>query len=488
VGVQVFEAEVETDAVMRLRAAGANWARVRAMWKLIERERRTPPVYDWTVTDWLFGDTTAAGMRNVASVYANPPWAAPTECGPVADEHMDRYAALWTALVERYDGDGVDDAPNGALVRYWQVSNEPDFDPTVASDEGDYGGCFGHQPDAYAEHVAVAYRAAKAADPTVQVGIGPFAYDRFTAQSAPPGWSATPGPFVHDFAQRAMEHLHRAYPQDRDLPFFDFVGLHNYNDNGHFWDGPERPLQTELVGKVARFRSEQLALPAVYDVRALPIMVSETGLASSPSDEFTERSEALQAMYVTQTLVRALAADVLAVIWYTARDNIFGDCVPPHWDWLTFGLMRSDAYRQALTTRCPIHPWVDEYDLSLGPASPRPALQALSVLTERLAGTAFDRQLTAAETSDPAIEAYRFLEPGGGAVLAAWTTSGERLGRRGVEPAHARWSVTAEQVWPWSGRLRVTDHLGSYRQLGAADERAVEVLLGQEPVFVSSTP
>ena len=116
IGVQVFEAEVETDALEQLRGAGVSWSRTRALWKLIEPAETTPPTYDLTVTDWLFGDTTAAGFRNVASVYANPPWAAATECGPVFDGKIDRYAALWTALVERYDGDGVDDAPNGAMV------------------------------------------------------------------------------------------------------------------------------------------------------------------------------------------------------------------------------------------------------------------------------------------------------------------------------------------------------------------------------------
>jgi hypothetical protein len=53
-------------------------------------------------------------------------------------------------------------------------------------------------------------------------------------------------------------------------------------------------------------------------------------------------------------MVRAQAVGAIAAIWYTARDNIFGDCVAPHWDWLTFGLMRSTEYAHALTSRCPL--------------------------------------------------------------------------------------------------------------------------------------
>jgi hypothetical protein len=201
--VQVFEADIDTPALDHLRSAGVAWARTRALWKLIEPERRSPPRYDWSATDRLFSHTTAAGFRNVAGVYANPPWAAETECGPVYPEALEGYAAFWSALVERYDGDGTDDAPGSTVVRYWQVSNEVDFDPTVVSYESDYGGCFGDDPARYVEQLIAAYRAAKSADESAQIGFGPVAYDRFTAESVPAGWRAAPGPLVYDFTLRA---------------------------------------------------------------------------------------------------------------------------------------------------------------------------------------------------------------------------------------------------------------------------------------------
>ncbi len=230
-GVQLFEDDVTTPALEHLREAGVAWARVRALWKLIEPR---PGAYDWTVTDRLFGDAAASGFRMVAVVYANPDWVTEAECRPVPPEHMERYAALWQALVERYDGDGKDDAPEGTVLRYWQVSNEPDFDPRQAGGEGDYGGCFGDDPARYAAQLAAAYRAAKAADPAAQLGFGPVAWDRFTADSMPPGWTAPPGPYAHDFTQRALEALYRDQAGREELPFADFVGLHNYPDNAHY--------------------------------------------------------------------------------------------------------------------------------------------------------------------------------------------------------------------------------------------------------------
>lgn len=479
-GVQVFEDDVTTPALEHLREAGVAWARVRALWKLSEPR---PGQYDWTVTDRLFGDATAAGFRMVAVVYANPDWVTEAECRPVPPDKIERYAAFWQALVERYDGDGRDDAPEGSVVRYWQVSNEPDFDPGQAEGEGDYGGCFGDDPQRYAAQLVVAYRAAKAADPAAQVGFGPVAWDRFTADSMPPGWTAPPGPYVLDFTQRALEALYRDQAGQPDLPFCDFVGLHNYPDNAHYWDQGGR---RELVAKVAAFRESQLALPGVFDLRRLPLLISETGMPAGPSDEWTERSEALQAVYVGQTMVRALAAQALAAIWYTARDNILGDCLPPHYDWLSFGLMRSDDYLDALKRRCPNQDWVaaDTYRLDSG-ATPRPALRALAALTAALRGYSFERPLSAEETGGAAVEAYRFRGEGGRTLLAAWASDGSRLGARNAEAPSARLTVGAFALAPWNGRIRVTDHLGEAVDLGRKGDESVELGLNAAPVYVT---
>lgn len=481
IGVQIFEDDTTTDAILRVRAAGATWARTRALWKLVEPE---PGRYDWTVTDALFGDTTAAGLRNIAAVYANPPWAATTECGAPNAAGRARWAALWSALVERYDGDGVDDAPGGGEVRWWQVGNEVDFDAAAAGAEGDYGTCLGDQPEVYADLLAEARAAAKAADPAVMVGFGPVAWDRFTAASAPDGWTAPPGPYVYDFTERALEALaRRAAP-----PLVDFIGLHHYNDNAHAWDGA---AGRELVARVARFRDAQLALPGVYDVRGLPLVISETGLAAGPSDEYTERSEAHQAAYAAQVLVRARAAGVAMAVWYTARDNLFGDCLPPHWDWLAFGLMRSDDRRDALAARCPGTTWdgaawADDYALSDGPATPRPALRALAATGALLRGRAFDGTVdVVAAPGQSAVEAYRFRDAEGRALVVAWATTGARIGARTLPPPSAEWRVDAAVLDGWTGRVAVTDHLGGRVTIGQPGQAAVLIALGEGPVAVA---
>lgn len=482
-GVQLFEDDVTTPALEHLRQAGVAWARVRALWKLVEAK---PGQRDWTVTDRLFGDAAAAGFRMVAVVYANPSWVSEQECRPVPPEHEARYQAFWQELVERYDGDGKEDAPGGTEVHYWQVSNEPDFDPTAAGEEGDYGGCFGDAPERYAAQLVLAYRGAKAADPTAKVGFGPIAWDRFSAETQPPGWTAPPGPYVHDFTQRALEALYRSQAGAPELPYADFIGLHHYPDQAHYWD---RGAQRELVARAAAFRESQLALPGVFDLRRLPLMISETSMAAGPSDEWTERSEALQAVYVGQTMVRALAVGAVAAIWYTARDNLMGDCLPPHYDWLRFGLMRSDDHLDALRNRCPRQDFLDSaaYSLDSG-ATPRPALQALATLTTALRGYSFDRQLGPAEGAGEDLEAYLFRGPSGQSLVAAWASDGARLGAVGSAPPTARLRIGAAALAPWTGRVRLTEHLGSRTTLGKPGARDIELGLSAAPVYLETLP
>lgn len=483
VGVQVFEADVETDAIERIAATGAGLARTRALWKLIEA---TPGRYDWSVTDWLFGDTTAAGLQNLAAVYANPPWAAETECGPVSEEHLEAYAALWTALVERYDGDGVDDAPNGARVRAWQVSNEADFAPSAADGEGDYGGCFGDDPAAYARHYQIAREAARAADPRAMVGFGPVAWDRFAERDEPPLWRGPSGPYVYHFTRDAM----RALLAEGHTPP-TFVALHHYPDQAHFWDAHDLQGRRELVARVAAFRKLEL-WPVHHSLEhAMTVLVSETGQGAWPSDEWTERSEELQALYAARTIVRAAAAEIPALVWYTARDDLLGDCEPPHWDWTAFGLMRSTARDQALAERCPelaaeerAAPSLD--GISSTPANPnttlaRPALTTLAATLSTLQGF---RYLRPALPDRPELEAYLFRSPDDRDLLALWTSTGQRLGARSSPPITTTLQLDATSLSPWTGQIELIDHEGASRILGTPGGKSISLELGQAPVFL----
>jgi hypothetical protein len=112
------------------------------------------------------------GVEAVVIVAGTPGWAGKvkgSKCGPIKAEELDSFAKFMSDLVSRYS------APPYA-VRYWELWNEPDVDPSD-SYIGTWG-CWGDQDDPYfgggyyAEMLKVVYPAVKAADPQAQLLVG----------------------------------------------------------------------------------------------------------------------------------------------------------------------------------------------------------------------------------------------------------------------------------------------------------------------------
>jgi len=469
-GLQVFEGDVGAIAAGRLNDAGATWGRTRALWRSIEPVDGGPR--DWMISDVMISALSARSITAMVSIYAWPSWAASTACGPIDRVPLARYQAFVQDVVERYDGDGVDDAPGSPRAAYWEVGNEPDFAPSAApAGEGDYGSCFGDDPGAYAELLVATHDGVAAADPTARVLFGGVAHDRFADR---PG--GTSGPFRYAFVRDVLTALHASHGDHPDFPFVDALGFHNYNDFRTIWDGPGGQQQ-ELIGKAAALRRDQLVVAGQFDLRHLPLVCTEIGIAAGPSDPYTVRSEAYQAAYAGQVAIRALAAGLTTAFWYTTTDYTTGSCADPY-AWLTFGLLRSRIVRDRAEA-CPDNPLP-----GYAPAAewePKPALTAFAASARLLDGAVYDRQLTAAETGDAAIEAHRVTLSSGRQALVAFTDHRERLGRRGWTDLVRDLVVGPALLDGWTGRVRVVDHLGAGQTRSGA---TVTVGLTHAPVAV----
>jgi len=85
---------------------------------------------------------------------------------------MEAYKAFVKALVERYDGDGIDDMPGlQQPIKYWEVINEPEM-----GFKGEDLNFFKGTPADYLEVVKATYEAIKEADPEAKVLNGGIAY------------------------------------------------------------------------------------------------------------------------------------------------------------------------------------------------------------------------------------------------------------------------------------------------------------------------
>ncbi|MBI5793514.1 beta-galactosidase [Candidatus Uhrbacteria bacterium] len=145
------------------------------VWNVIEPEKG---VYDWSLPD---ATMQAAGEANIVMSAVIQPFASwDQDVDPEAYKEnckaidfgyydfqagngvtdVDAYKTFLTAVVERYDGDGVDDMPGlTTRVEAWEIGNEV---------EGTCGG-YGGNPEGYGELLKLSYETIHAADPDALV-------------------------------------------------------------------------------------------------------------------------------------------------------------------------------------------------------------------------------------------------------------------------------------------------------------------------------
>ncbi|GAI32730.1 unnamed protein product, partial [marine sediment metagenome] len=157
------------------------------VWGSIEREKGK---YDWREHDEYVGKIQSYNMAILPVIWPFAEWDQ-ANWGPVGGTtplvfedwwgrgrrkpyDMDAYRRFVSALVERYDGDGIGDMPGlRHPIKYWQAG----FAPSVQ--EGYYA-WFDGSPEDYLEVLKATYQAVKEADPEANVlsaGMGAMGPD-----------------------------------------------------------------------------------------------------------------------------------------------------------------------------------------------------------------------------------------------------------------------------------------------------------------------
>jgi len=145
------------------------------IWGLIER---TAGTYNWREPDLTVEKLQGQRLAVLATVWPFASWdqrachsndtrarGAFREFGALLYMpcNMDAYCAWLGALVERYDGDGVDDMPGLIYpIRHWEILNEPEM-------QGPELTFFQDPPSKYADLLRASYDAIKVADPLAVV-------------------------------------------------------------------------------------------------------------------------------------------------------------------------------------------------------------------------------------------------------------------------------------------------------------------------------
>ncbi|MFQ5577291.1 MAG: hypothetical protein ACE5G8_09930, partial [Anaerolineae bacterium] len=412
-----------TRQVVPAAGVGACWVRVNVYWDEIEPLKTTPRTYHWAETDSRLLSVRQAGLEPVALVGANPAWAADTPGGPVTDTQD--IVDFLSALAERYDGDGIADAPGSPQVTVWELYNEPD---NIHLRFRGFG-VWGNNAAGYARFLATARAALRATNPNALVAIGGL------------GHEDTPN-FDYNFPQTLF-----AYIRDNPGDYFDYFNFHYYSSFGHRYAawGPD------ISGKTNYLRD----MMAGYGLD-WPIIVTESGLWSSGGVTIPGSYET-QARYVAQLYSRIIALDVAVSMWLQLLD------LPPG-------------------SPVIVNP---ERGISDYHGVPKPAHNAYRVATGKLTGVRFDRSLRPAEMGSSQAEGYRFSGPNEGRQLyVVWATDEGATGRLRVKTPAAYVSDKLAAEFPMSPTLA---YVAPYLALDADDGTAdgwTTVPFGPSPIYV----
>lgn len=354
-GVQFYGALNDSQGLDQIADAGARWIRVPFSWKSIEPSNTTPE-NDWSSLDTSVINATEEGIQLILTLGGQPSWAAIYAQGPVTD--TDDILEFMGSVVERYDGDGVDDAPGSPQVTYFELYNEPDNgDPGHARDGG--WGCWGDfdndapgcgNAEDYATLLQTLYPVVKDANPQAKLVFGGMALD----------WFPPIGPFDPNFLDNVL-----AACQGQNC--FDVMNFHYYPPFRSHWES----YGAGIIGK-ASYVQQKLAEHGFTDTPAICTETSWCSNCAWGSDE-------LQSRYAVKGYVRGMAADLDVVTWFWARDG--GSDGQP-------GLLDDDL-------------------------QPKNSYWAFQEMTTMLENAIYQRPLTSSETGNEQIEGYVFQTCGG---------------------------------------------------------------------------
>jgi hypothetical protein len=462
-----------TDPTVRQRAveAGIHWVRISITWASIEGTQGT---YDWAATDSALSSAVNAGLIPLVEVRQPPQWAVEDmpidsstgrhyDCGPIDQEDLTAWSAFIQALVERYDGDGVNDAPGSPVVKYWEIWNEPDNTSLDRPGEPQgcvfVGGCWGANLDGdgtpdyqeYAEVLRRAYLAAKAANPEAVVVFGSIAYERSYSTQC----------FNLDWANNILSYLRNTYGSDANFPFFDLMGFHFYANPS--LSGNWSPAN--IIGKakgtgVGTYLGGRPGVQTLLRNNGIdkPLICTEYGRASGGGDmrEPPETNQG-QSRYVVRGTTQAMTmwpSEMKAAFWFTLVDEAYR--LPK-----ALGLLKTDL-------------------------TPKSSWYTYQTTTGELSGGRYVRTL-----QDTGIEGYVFTMPSGREKTVLWATGSSVNKAFSVASGQQLRVVRMYEVSPGSDEWRWTTDLiqdGGAGDLDGTVNGLVRIQVDANPQLVEQTP
>ena len=342
--------------------------------------------------------------------------------GPSTRIILKIWPSFMAALVERYDGDGIDDAPGSPVVLYWEMYNEPDSNTNVNDPTFLPPVSWGDAGEEYAFMLEEVYPAIKSANPQAKVVFGGIAYDWFKSDG---------GKFVDSFLEDVLD----AGGGD----YFDVMNFHSYPAFYQGWTNNQGP---GLIEKAAVIQG----ILENYDLEK-PLIVTESGWHDNNAPgPIISGSPEIQSRYVVELFTQGMAAELDLMIW-----------------WMLYDAGGTYPYNSGLVTNA---------------STPVEKLshQVYQNVVQELETAHFVRTLSVAETGNNLMEVYLFNDNVLNRTLyVAWLnrvdTTDIAMLQLPVSEATVRNSITGNVVFVADGSDGVNDGF-------------ITLMVGSDPLFV----
>ena len=303
-----------------LEISNIHWIRLNGIiWADVEPKES---IRNWEALEKIEGDlinASKSGFNVILVIRHTPPWAQSINgslCGPIKQDKLKSFGNFMFDLVSRYSKPPYN-------VKYWELGNEPDIDPTLVPYDSQYG-CWGDQLDPYygggyyAEMLKATYPKIKEADIESNIIIGGLLLN--CDPTNPPETKQGSGEYVNCESSKFLEGI----LQNGGGEYFDGVSFHAYDYYyGSYgkYGNPNWHSSWENTGPVVNAKANFLDdILIKYDYPNKFLMNTETALLCTSnkanvciSDEFEET----KASYLAESLVAAKANSLFANIWYS---------------------------------------------------------------------------------------------------------------------------------------------------------------------------
>jgi len=280
-------------------AAGLFWTREEFVWANIEYYENS---YHFDFPDDRVWRMANAGYGIIGMLLTTPTWARKPSCAGnywCPPRNPQDYYDFVRDTVERYDGDGYQDAPASPRVAYWEIWNEPN-----------HPGTWPGTPAEYAALLKAGYAGVKAADPAAQVLVGSVYVFDGESGGAP--------------AYDGLVFLSRVLAADPTAwNAFDILGIHPHMPDV----APDKPGLMENVTMLARMQ-HALDWVAAHG-GGKPVWVTEVAWSTCTAGQGDctpdlSKTEVQQADYLLRTMAMGYAMGLPHVSVFQLEDKFDG--------------------------------------------------------------------------------------------------------------------------------------------------------------------